>query len=164
MRLVHKLIERHVANWSACLNSSRKHATQKCIMGCLCRTDGLLFTHVSMALVWHMGSPKCVISFIMFCPWVVKELGVNSENAQPCCQVEYPMTHALRCGIKPWKSIGIFPNIGCIDLRERGATGWTAGVWIPAGARFFSSPQCPERLWGPPSLLSNGYRWRFPWG
>jgi hypothetical protein len=26
------------------------------------------------------------------------------------------------------------------------------------GAIFFSSPQRPDRLWGPPSLLYNGYR------
>jgi hypothetical protein len=39
------------------------------------------------------------------------------------------------------------------------ATGWTAkgvGVRVPVGAGFFSSPR-PDRLWGPPSLLSNGY-------
>jgi len=29
---------------------------------------------------------------------------------------------------------------------------------------FFSSPPCPDRLWGPPSLLSNGYQVFFPWG
>jgi hypothetical protein len=30
-------------------------------------------------------------------------------------------------------------------------------VRLPAGGwEFFSSPPCPERLWGPPSLLSNG--------
>jgi hypothetical protein len=30
--------------------------------------------------------------------------------------------------------------------------------------RFFSFPQCPDRLWGQPSLLSNGYWGLFPWG
>jgi hypothetical protein len=35
---------------------------------------------------------------------------------------------------------------------------------IPGRERFLSSPRRPNRLWGPPSLLSNGYRWRFPPG
>jgi len=29
---------------------------------------------------------------------------------------------------------------------------------------FFSSPPHPDRFWGPPSLLSNGYQGLFPWG
>jgi hypothetical protein len=35
--------------------------------------------------------------------------------------------------------------------------GWGS---IPGrGKRFFSSPQRPEKFWGPSSLISNGYRW-----
>jgi hypothetical protein len=36
--------------------------------------------------------------------------------------------------------------------------------WIPGSARLFSSPQCPNRLWGPTSLLSIGYQGLFPRG
>jgi hypothetical protein len=32
------------------------------------------------------------------------------------------------------------------------------------GSEFFSSPSCPERLWGPPSLPSDGYRGFFARG
>jgi hypothetical protein len=32
------------------------------------------------------------------------------------------------------------------------------GVQVPVVSRIFSSPRRPDRLWAPPSLLSNGYR------
>jgi hypothetical protein len=44
-----------------------------------------------------------------------------------------------------------------IDLDGRGL--------IPGGGkRFLFSPQLTDRIWGPPSLLSNGYRELFPPG
>jgi hypothetical protein len=36
------------------------------------------------------------------------------------------------------------------------------GVRIPVESRIFSSPRRPDRLWGPPSILPNGYRKFFP--
>jgi hypothetical protein len=37
-------------------------------------------------------------------------------------------------------------------------------VRVLVRTRIFSSPQCPDRLWGPPSLLSNEHWWIFPRG
>jgi hypothetical protein len=38
------------------------------------------------------------------------------------------------------------------------------GVRVPVGARIFTSPRRPHRLWGPPNFLSNWYRRLFPRG
>jgi hypothetical protein len=43
------------------------------------------------------------------------------------------------------------------------AMGWIFGGRFSAGVIFFSSLQHPDWLWGPTSLLSNGYLLLFPW-
>jgi hypothetical protein len=44
----------------------------------------------------------------------------------------------------------------CYELDEG-----EVGVRVPVGAKIVSSPR-PDRLWGPSTLLSNGYRELFP--
>jgi hypothetical protein len=53
-------------------------------------------------------------------------------------------------------SVGIATGYG---LDDRGV-----GVRVPVGSRIFSSPRRPHGVWGPPSLLSNGYWGLFPRG
>jgi hypothetical protein len=51
-------------------------------------------------------------------------------------------------------AVGIATGYG-LDYRE-------VGVLVPVGSRIFTSLYRLERLWGPPSLLFNGYWGSFP--
>jgi hypothetical protein len=77
-----------------------------------------------------------------------------------------------------WEKTDCLPRYGDWDFKKwtQNESSWGSSVdiamgyrldgpsSIPRSARFFSSPQCPDRLWGPPSLQRNGYWGLFLWG
>jgi hypothetical protein len=74
--------------------------------------------------------------------------------------------------LRIWKEafivcLRLVPDI-CVGSRDSSiciATGYglDGQGWIPGrGRKSFSSPQCPDRLCDPPSLLPNGYQGLFP--
>jgi hypothetical protein len=60
------------------------------------------------------------------------------------------LTSPLNLHVSRDSVVGIATGYG---LDDRGV-----GVRFPVESRIFSSPRRPDRLWGPPNLLSNGYR------
>jgi hypothetical protein len=62
-----------------------------------------------------------------------------------------------------YPSFRSWDNIVCVATSYR-LDNQGVGVRAPVGIRIISSPRCPDRLWGPPNLVSNGYQRLIPRG
>jgi hypothetical protein len=83
-------------------------------------------------------------------------LYTSTANAKPTIPIKWSFVFMfnLRSRGSRDSSVGIATGYG---LDDRGV-----GVGVPVGSRIFSSPHRPDRLTGPPNLLSNRYRGLFP--
>jgi hypothetical protein len=78
------------------------------------------------------------------------------------CSNYYSLAHSLEICTQYYvynrrsrdSTVGIATGYGLVDLG--------IGVRVPVGLNIFSSLRRPDRLLGPPNLLSNGYRRLFP--
>jgi hypothetical protein len=129
----------------------------------------------SCSLSWHQarwGSwPK--IFFLTLNPYgqslcnVLSDerLGLSLMSMLGLCQVYVPhIQHVTEnvsfCTIFKSRSqnsvVGIATSYSLDDREVR--------VRVPVGSRIYSSPNRPDRIWGPPNFLSNGYQGLFPRG
>jgi hypothetical protein len=83
----------------------------------------------------------------------------EKNEAQALCSINLTVFEVIKHILKFYMSrdsiVGIATGYG-LDDRE-------VGVRVPIRSSIFSSPRCPDRLWGPPSL-SKGCRGLFPRG
>jgi hypothetical protein len=70
----------------------------------------------------------------------------------------YNISYVNTCGISSTYS-SVVGMVTGYELDDQGV-----GVEVPVGARIFNSLCRPGKLWGPSSLLSNGYRGLLPRG
>jgi hypothetical protein len=77
--------------------------------------------------------------------------------------VDYP-DMLISCDI-PSRDINLLSRVSAVSIATGyGQDDWVVRVRVPVGSRIFTYPCCKVQLWGPTSLLSNGYWGLIPWG
>jgi hypothetical protein len=102
---------------------------------------------VNRPLYWPMGSPPVRTN---------SPKTLLKHEAANICNV-FKLYTSKTCGQKLECRVSSGSIVSDYGLDDRGS-------FPGRGKGFFLCPMCPDRLWGPPSLLYNGYRGSFPRG
>jgi hypothetical protein len=79
------------------------------------------------------------------------------HDTQPVPSLSYSHNQFFKIHINIILSSSEIPDSVVNTATGYGLDDRGVGVQAPVGSRIFSSPRLPDRLWGPPSLLSSGY-------
>jgi hypothetical protein len=84
-----------------------------------------------------------------------------TSGGRSVCIVRSRIKATEFCSVLDAHLISSFAGRGAVAQRLARVGRREAGVWVPVGSRIFTSPYHPYGLWGPPILLSHGYRGLF---
>jgi hypothetical protein len=121
--------------------------------------------NTSYVLGLHLGRVASYPDFLQyFCSWMQRqchEICWHCVFSNPFYS-PFIITLSSHLIILNWYCIvkrsrdSIVSIVTAYGLDDRGV-----GVQVLVGSRIFSSPRHPDQLWGPPSLVSNGYQGLF---
>jgi hypothetical protein len=132
-------------------------------------------------MILSMSVPPSNLSFLTIKQFHIQELSSLSDRNLIFLQLPFNLRTWTRCtaqflsrvrfenllntglyvvgGCFPQSSSHLLPALPLPKRRDSyGLDGRGVGVRASVETKFFSSPRRPDRFWGPPSLLSIGYR------